>query len=51
MKTVHNNVKCGEIFGHKFYLKTTRFPSNFVHAVGILSKSYVPGMGFLNEKF
>ena len=35
---VENNVKCSEIiiFDHKFYLKTTDCPSNFVPAVGTL---------------
>ena len=27
------------------------FPSNFVPEVGILSKKFVMGVGFLNEKF
>ena len=53
MKIVENNVKYGEIitFDHKFYLKTTNFPSNFIPAVGILSKDLVPEVGCLNEKF
>ena len=53
MKIVENSVKFGEtiILDHKFYLKTTKFRPNFVPAVGILSKIFVPGVGFLNEKF
>ena len=53
MKIVENNVKYGEIitFDHEFYLKTTNFPSNFIPAVGNLSKDLVPGVGCSNEKF
>ena len=53
MKTVANNVKCGEviIFGQKCYLKTVNFPSNFVPMAEILSKHAVSRVGLLKEKF
>ena len=54
MKIVENNVKCGGtiILDHKFYFKkTTKLLSNFGPAVRILSKKFVPGVGFLNKKF
>ena len=39
MKTAENNVKWGEfIFDHKFYLKTTKFPLNFVPRWGFCKK-------------
>ena len=43
MEIVETNVKGGEvmIFGHKFYLKTTNFHSNFVPTARILSKNFV----------
>ena len=52
MKIGENNVKCGKIIiiDHKFYLKTTNCPSNFLPTVGILSKKFVLGLGFLNQK-
>ena len=56
VETVENNVKCGDIFvfGHKFYLLFTKYkvwyPSNFVPAVGILSKEFVPGDGVFERK-
>ena len=51
MKSVENNVKCGEIriFDHKFYKKTVNFLSTFVPVVGILLQNFVAGLGFLNE--
>ena len=53
MKIAEDSVKCGEIItsDHKFYSKTTIFPSYFVSAVGILSKNFVMGVGFLKDKF
>ena len=39
------------ISDNKFYLKTTKFPSNFVPTMWILSKNFVPGVGFMNKKF
>ena len=44
MKIVENNVECDEtvMLDHKFYLKTTKFPSD----LGILSKNFVPEWGF-----
>ena len=50
MKIAENNVKYGVIviFYHKFYPKTTNILSNFDPAV---RKKFVPGVGFLNEKY
>ena len=53
MKILESNVKCGEtlIFDHKFYFysKSTKFPSNFVPSVRILSKDLSVGWGFLTK--
>ena len=47
MKTVEDNVKCGEVIylTIKFYLKNANFSANFVPMVGILSKYVVPRAG------
>ena len=47
------HVKYGEtiLFHHKFHLKNDKLFFKFVSAVGILSKDFVPGVGFLKEKF
>ena len=52
MKIVESSVKCGGIilFDHKFIKKTTKFPSNFVPVVGVLSKEFVPWVGFCERK-
>ena len=53
MKIVENNFKCDEItiIDHKFYLKITKFSSNFVAAVGLFFEKIVLEIEYLNGMF
>ena len=51
MTIAENNVKCGKIiiFDHKFYYIATKFPSNFVPGIRILSKKISSGQRISNK--